>query len=63
MGGRLSPRLVDKALLRHKIQDARRRSEGLRDEPETVNWLGRFGSPEAQAAYDRLIAGFLANGW
>jgi len=27
----------------------------------TEHWLGRFGSPEAQAAYDRLIAGFLAS--
>jgi hypothetical protein len=27
----------------------------------TEHWLGQFGSPEAQAAYDRLIAGFLAS--
>ena len=26
------------------------------------HWLGRFGSPEAQAAYDRLLAEYLANG-
>jgi integrase len=25
-------------------------------------WLGRFGSPEAQAAYDRLVGEYLANG-
>lgn len=25
----------------------------------TEHWLGRFGSPEAQAAYDRLIAEYL----
>ena len=28
----------------------------------TEHWLGRFGSPEAQAAYDRLLAEYLANG-
>jgi hypothetical protein len=28
----------------------------------TEHWLGRFGSPEAQAAYDRLIAEYLSNG-
>jgi len=27
-----------------------------------THWLGRFGSPEAQAAYDRLLAEYLANG-
>ena len=26
-----------------------------------THWLGRFGSPEALAAYDRLIAEFLAS--
>lgn len=26
------------------------------------HWLGRFGSPEAQTAYDRLIAEYLSNG-
>lgn len=26
------------------------------------HWLGRFGSPEAQAAYDRLIAEYLSDG-
>ncbi len=28
----------------------------------TEHWLGRFGSPEAQAACDRLLAEYLANG-
>ncbi len=28
----------------------------------TEHWLGRFGSPEAQAAYDRFLAEYLANG-
>ena len=28
----------------------------------TEHWLGRFGSPEARAAYDRLIAEYLSNG-
>jgi len=28
----------------------------------TEHWLGRFGSPEAQAAYDRLLAEYLSNG-
>ena len=28
----------------------------------TEHWLGLFGSPEAQAAYDRLLAEYLANG-
>jgi hypothetical protein len=28
----------------------------------TEHWLGRFGSPEAQAAYDRLLSEYLANG-
>jgi hypothetical protein len=27
-----------------------------------THWLGRFGSPEAQASYDRLLAEYLANG-
>src|SRR5262245_14102634 len=25
-------------------------------------WLGKFGSPEAQAAYDRIVSEWLANG-
>ena len=28
----------------------------------TEHWLGLFGSPEARAAYDRLLAEYLANG-
>jgi hypothetical protein len=28
----------------------------------TEHWLGRFGSPEAQAAYGRLLAEYLSNG-